>query len=147
MAEPQPIKKGMGKSLVIALGVLVVILATSLIYTYTSLQGQISSLNTDKTNLQTQVTSLTTDKNNLNSQVTSLQSQLNNLISIINLTNSTVWVDNQTVTHYTGLYTAFGFLSSYAGYISVDVESSTSSHTYVRVIYLRTESTMTNKQV
>jgi len=168
MTEVQ--KKGTGKGVVIALGVLVVILAVSTGYVYSSLQSQINALNTDKTNLQNQVSSLTTDKNNLQSEFNSLNTTYQNYISthtytntqysslnttyqnyktthshtdseynllndIVNLDKSTVLVNSQTISQPANSYTYWTFSASYAGYISVNVESSTTTNTFVEVVY------------
>jgi hypothetical protein len=119
MAKPQ--KKGIGKSIVIALGILVVILGVSNVYVYSSLQGQI-------TNLQNQITLL-------NAQTTLLNAQISNLTNIVNLAKSTVWVNNQTITQPSYHYTSWTKSASYAGYVSVNVQSSTTSNTYVEVIW------------
>jgi len=74
-------KKGIGKSKIGLLisGVLIVILAISSLWLYTtvdSLQSQVSTLETDNSSLQSQVSSLSIDKNNLESQVSSLETWL-----------------------------------------------------------------------
>jgi predicted nucleic acid-binding Zn-ribbon protein len=68
------------------------------------------------------------------SQITSLQSQVDSLSAIANLTASTTWVNNQTVTQPAGSYTTWSESASYAGYVSITVSSSTSS-TYANVAY------------
>jgi len=161
MTEVQ--KKGMGKGIVIALGVLVVVLAVSTGYVYSSLQNQINALNTDKTDLQNQVNTLNTDKSNLQSeyqnyisthtytdtQYSSLNtayqnyktthshsdSEYNLLNDIVNLDKSMVWVDSQTISQPASSYTYWTFSASYAGYIEVIVESSTTTNTFVEVVY------------
>lgn len=96
---------------------------------------------TDKDNtissLNSQISSKDSQISSLNSQVTSLQNQVNDLTNIVNLAKSTVWIDDQTISQPAGSYTYWtpAFSASYAGYISVWVQSSTTTNTYVRVIY------------
>ena len=69
-----------------------------------------------------------------NSQITSLQNQVDLLNSITNLTASTTWVNNQTVTQSAGSYT-LSESASYAGYISINVSFSTTSSNFANVTY------------
>jgi hypothetical protein len=57
------------------------------------------------------------------------------LNNVVNLNNSGVWESNRTVDEPAGAYGSFTYSPNYAGYISVNVESSTSHDTYVEVIY------------
>jgi hypothetical protein len=68
-------------------------------------------------------------------QISSLNSRVNDLTDIANLDKSEVWV-NTTVTQTASNYTSWFFVPRYAGYVSVNVLSSTTSNTYVRVIYI-----------
>jgi hypothetical protein len=63
--------------------------------------------------------------------------QYQNLTNIVNLANSTTWVNNQTVSQGANSYTDWtpAFSASYAGYVSVNVLSSTTTNTYVEVIW------------
>jgi hypothetical protein len=70
-----------------------------------------------------------------NNQIASLQDQINTLIAISNLTVSRVWVNNQTVTQTAGNYTVWPETASYAGYVSIQVLTSTTSNTYANVTY------------
>ena len=65
----------------------------------------------------------------------SLNSQNTYLNNIVNLANSTVWVNDTTVTQTAGNYTSWYFQASYAGYVSINVQTSTTDTTYVEVIY------------
>jgi predicted nuclease with TOPRIM domain len=77
------------RNIILILGVLVGILVISNIWTYLSLQNEISaysnlqnqinSIIDEKTNLQSQVDFLTDEKNNLQNQVNTVQTQLNSL--------------------------------------------------------------------
>jgi hypothetical protein len=70
-----------------------------------------------------------------NNQIANLQNQVNSLSSIVNLTAFTTWVNNQTVTQPAGSYTTWSQSTSYAGYISINVSSSTTSSTFANVTY------------
>jgi hypothetical protein len=50
---------------------------------------------------------------------------INDRDQIVNLTKSTVWVNNQTITQLEGSTTNWTFKADYAGYISVQVNNST----------------------
>jgi hypothetical protein len=65
----------------------------------------------------------------------SLNSQNTNLYNIVNLADSTVWVNDTTVTQTASNYTSWHFYGSYAGYVLVSVQTSTTDTTYVEVIY------------
>jgi hypothetical protein len=65
----------------------------------------------------------------------SLSSQNTSLYNIVNLANSTVWVNDTTVTQTASNYTSWHFYGSYAGYVLVSVQTSTTNTTYVEVIY------------
>jgi predicted PurR-regulated permease PerM len=67
--------------------------------------------------------------------IASLQNQVSDLNSIINLEKSTVWVNDQTVSQPASSYTYWTVSADYAGYISVQVQTSTTTNTYVRVIW------------
>ncbi len=70
-----------------------------------------------------------------NTQITSLQNQVNELNAIVNLSVSMVWVNNQTVSQQAGSYTTWSEPASYAGYVSIQVSSSTASTTFANVTY------------
>jgi uncharacterized coiled-coil protein SlyX len=142
-------KRVVGRNVAIALGIICIVLVVGLIgavTNYTSIMrtkdDTIASLNsqiTDKDNtissLNLQIASKDSQISSLNSQIVDLQNQINNLNSIINLEKSTVWVDDQTVSQPAGSYTYWTVSAGYAGYISVWVQTSTTSNTYVRVIW------------
>jgi len=69
------------------------------------------------------------------SRISSLNSKVSDLTDIVNSEESTVWVNDTTVTQTASNYTSWFFSASYAGYISVNVQSSTTNNTYVRVMY------------
>jgi hypothetical protein len=109
---------------------------------YNSVTSQLSSANAQNTNLQTWLNGNVTALANANNQINSLQSQLasansqiDNLNSIIGLKQSTVWVKTYTLSQGNGQTSYWTFSASYAGYVSVLVESSTVAGTHVHVIY------------
>lgn len=151
-------KKVVGRTVAIALGIICLILAVCLVGTianYTAIingkdstiankDSQISTLHSqiaDKdntiSNLDSQISSKNSQISSLNSQVISLQNQVNDLTNIVNLAKSVMWVDDQTISQPAYSYTHWtpAFSASYAGYVSVWVQTSTTTNTYVRVIY------------
>ncbi len=110
-----------------------------------ALNGQLTSLNKTVSTIEDYYNSLiyvySTDSHDLTIQLTtarnqiaSLQSQVDSLSAIANLTASTTWVNNQTVSQPAGSFTTWSESASYAGYVAITVSSSTSS-TYANVIY------------
>jgi outer membrane murein-binding lipoprotein Lpp len=124
-------KKVVSRTVAIALGIICVILVGAVVV-YTSIisgkDNTISSLNFQITDKDSQISSLNTQK-------TSLQNQVNDLTDITNLAKSTVWVSNQAVNQPASYYVHWTRSASYAGYVLVNVQTSTTTNTYVRVIY------------
>jgi len=85
-------------------------------------------VNTDNHDLSVELTTA-------NNQITSLQNQITAFNAIGNLTVSTLWVNNQTISQNSGSYTTWSESASYAGYVSIQVVSSTASITYANVTY------------
>ena len=142
----QPIqKKVVSRNTAIALGIICVILAVVVVGTFTAYsilnsqiedkEYQISSLNSQIADKDSQIA----DKNNtiisLNSQIQNLTSQKNQLQDVVDLAESTTWISSQTVNQTVNSTIYWNFSASYAGYVAVIVESSTSTNTYVRLIY------------
>jgi hypothetical protein len=69
-----------------------------------------------------------------NNQIASLQDQINTLTAISNLTVSIIWISNQTVSQTAGNYTVWSESTNYAGYVSIQISSST-SNTYANITY------------
>jgi predicted PurR-regulated permease PerM len=70
--------------------------------------------------------------------ISSLNSQVNDLTITLNLGKSTVWLNDKTVGQPASSYTSWTFSASelsYAGYASVNVQTSTTGNTYAEVIY------------
>ncbi|MGA2309511.1 MAG: hypothetical protein ABSG57_08190 [Candidatus Bathyarchaeia archaeon] len=58
-----------------------------------------------------------------------------NFYNIANLADSTVWVSDQTISQPASSYTLWTLSASYAGYVSVWVQSSSVAGTHVKAIY------------
>jgi hypothetical protein len=119
----------------------------------TSYEAQISTLNARITQLQTWLDGNITAHNDYVATHSYTNDQYNayvadhhhtdedyaNYYNIANLALSTVWVNDQTVSQPAGgigvSYTSWTESASYAGYVSVWVQSSSVSGTHVRVIY------------
>jgi len=84
--------------------------------------------------LNTEVHDTAIELTTANTQIASLQNQISALNDIGNLSVSTFWVNNQTISQPAGSYTTWTRSASYAGYVSIQVSSSTSS-TYSNVTY------------
>ncbi len=116
-------KKVVNRDIAIGIGVLCVVLLAALVgavFIYTSML------------------------NNKDSQIADLQSQvefgnstIDRLTAIVNLSNSTIWVNNESINQPAGnsSYTSWSFSVSYAGYVVVDVPSSSIPNTYVELSY------------
>ena len=83
--------------------------------------------------------SIIDNKNNkisdLNQQIISLSSQVADLTSVANLTKSTIWVNFENVSIQAGYETVWSRTANYAGYVVVQVFSSTTADSYVRLTY------------
>ena len=84
--------------------------------------------------LNTKVHDTAIELTTANNQITSLQNQITALNDIGNLSVSTIWINNQTISQPAGSYTTWTRSASYAGYVSIQVSSSTSM-TYANVTY------------
>jgi len=99
---------------------------------YSSLQSQYSSLQSNYSSLNSQYSSLQSKYSSLQSQYSSLNSQYSSLQSIVSLSQTETLVNSQTISQPAGAYYTFTFNNiNYAGYITVDVLSSTVYNTTV----------------
>ena len=111
--------------------------------TISSLQDQISTLQAEKALLQNQITylnqqisSLNSQIDSLKSQVTSLQTQVANYKKIVELGVSKTYIDHETISQPANWYVYWTFNDvQYAGYFQVTVHTSTTTTTYVQVVY------------
>ena len=113
------------------------------------LSGNITSLNARISQLQTWLTGNITAYNNevtlYNNEVNHYDNyvadhsytneQYQSLLNIVNLADSTIWVNDQTVSQGAGAYSTWTVSASYAGYVSVYVQNSTVAGIQVEVIY------------
>jgi len=125
-------KKVVGRTAAIALGITCIILVVGLVGAVANYTSIISGKDSTIASKDSQIGSL-------NSQVSSLTSQVDDLTDTVNLAKSTIWVNDETVSQTAGgfgiSYTYWTVSASYAGYILFNVQSSTTSNTYVRVVY------------
>ena len=153
---PPPKTRGKISIQVIALAVVCIVLAASLVAVFavyqpttlqgqlndkkkevTSLQAQIASLtaqfNSNATSYQNQITSLNTQLASLTDQLNSASAQLSDAADIMNMTASRTLVDNaaKTFTNYTDVFTNS---IPYPGYVVVQATSNSTS-TYAQVFY------------
>jgi cell division protein FtsB len=132
-------KKMVSRNVAMALGIICIILIAFIAYftvtgisaqnSYDNLQNQNKQLQTwldgNETLLnQTQVsnTNLQNEIDLLNSNITELQNLMSNVTEILTLKQSTVWVDNQTVSQPINSSTSWTFPASYAGYLLIEVD-------------------------
>jgi prefoldin subunit 5 len=85
--------------------------------------------------LLNQIADLQNQISPLNAQISSLIDQVNDLTNTLNLGKSAIWIDNQPISEPANSYVDMNFAAYYAGYLSVWVQTSSSTTTYVRVIY------------
>jgi Axonemal dynein light chain. len=100
-----------------------------------TLQSQIAELNQEINSLQSQNAELNQEINSLQSNINALNQKINTLTNIVNLQEQTTLVDQQTISQPAGSYTYWNFQLQYAGYIVVYVYSSTTTNTYVEVVW------------
>lgn len=101
-----------------------------------TLLGQTQTwLNGNETSLQTEIATLNSTISSLKAQITGLQSQITNLTGIVNLTNSTIWINDKTESQPGGSPWTFSASVPYAGYLNVSILSSTAYNLTIKVIY------------
>jgi len=114
-------KKVVSRTVAIRLGIVCIILLVGLIGAILVYSSMIDNKNSKISDL--------------NQQITSLSSQVADLTSIANLNKSTAWLNFKNVSIQAGYENVWNFISTYAGYVSVQVFSSTADNIYVRVNY------------
>jgi hypothetical protein len=165
MSEPKvdEIKpeKMVSRSVAIALGIICIILVAGLgvvlFIGYSPTSGSLQTTYNDyvndhhhadeeynqmQTNYQNelnQYNNYVNDHHHTDEDYSAVSSQNTNLSNIVNLANSTVWVNDATVSQPAGglgtSYTSWSESASYAGYVSITVLSSTTGSTYANVVY------------
>ena len=122
MSGTSPVeKKDSGRTLAITLGIICILLAVGLV-------GAIANYTSIISGRDDTIASL-------NSQISSLNSQIDNLTQMIYLDKSEIWINQQTVSQSAYSYTYWTHSLGVHGYISVNVQTSTTTNTYVRVIW------------
>jgi len=139
--------KTVSRNLAIVLAIIIAILLASLIGTivyYSNLNRSLSSNAGASSNvsssqeistLQSQIAELNQEINSLQSNINALNQKINTLTNIVNLQEQTTLVNQQTISQPAGYYTYWDFQLQYAGYIVVYVYSSTTTNTYVEVVW------------
>jgi cell division protein FtsL len=124
-------KRVVDRNVVITLGVACILLAISLIGA-----GAIClSQNSQITTLQNKTSLLKTAASSLETAVSDAEGKIVELRSMIDLQNSTVLVYSETVDQQAGSYRFWSLRVDFAGYVSVNVPMSTSTTTYVEVLW------------
>ena len=136
--------KMVSRKVAIALGIICIVLVALIAYftvtgisattSYNNLQNQNKQLQTWLIGNETLLNQTETNDTLLQNQNTNLTSQVNDLTSALYLEESTVWVDNQSLSQLPNSSTEMDFFDDYAGYVSVNVTSTTFT-TYVEAIY------------
>lgn len=103
--------------------------------TYNNYVSTHNHTNAEYNGLQTNFTNYVGNHSYTNEQYTNLQNQVTDLNDTVNLAKSIVWVNDQTISQPAHSYTGWTFSANYAGYVSVWVQTSTTTNTYVRVIW------------
>ncbi len=111
-------RKVVGREFVIALGFVCVALAASLV-------GAVFYQNSN----------FRADLSYRDRQISSLQTQLDNYADIANLKKADYWLISRSANEPANAYMAWSFNANYAGYLWVNVESSTTNATYIGVHY------------
>jgi hypothetical protein len=121
MSEPKVERKVVSRTVAISLGIICIVLVIGLV-------GAIA-----------EYTSMINDKDNTissqASQISSYQNQVSDLTGKLDLSQNTVWINDQPINQGASGYTYWTFSATYAGYVVVNVISSTTSNAYAEVIY------------
>ena len=143
-STPKSKKRVVGINTAIVLIIVVVLLAAVLGYSMyhyiaeiNSRNNTLSSINNELNSKNSTIQSLNSQIISLNNQIADLKAQLNtsngtiaNLQEILSLNETTVEISDQTISQPAGYYNYRTFSIPYAGYIVVEVLSSTSKNTY-----------------
>ena len=118
----------MRRTVAIGLGIACVILLVGLVGVILFYSSMINDKNSTINDKDSQIS-------DLNQQVSSLSSHVGNLSSIVNLAKSTIWINFENVSISAGYENVWNAAADYAGYVSVQVFSSTADNIYVRLTY------------
>jgi hypothetical protein len=107
-----------------------------------SQQDQINSLNNQGT---AQLSSLNAQITQLQGEVSDLQNKLSDSYGVSGLEMSTVWLSDVTVNQDVGAGVWYQYTATYAGYITVNIQTSTTSNQYVQVTWTSNGVNYSNK--
>ena len=99
------------------------------------LESKNAGLLGEKSDLQERLADLQYQVFSLQSQIDSLQSQVNELTKIVNLEKKRVFVDHAAVNQPASSYVYWEIPVDHAGYLVVTVHTSTTTNTYVQVVW------------
>ena len=102
---------------------------TSLNNSYLADQTEINTLDGQITALNSKINAYSSQVSSLQNQTIADQSKLSKLQNILDLTNTTILDNSESITLNTGYVWLWNFSVPYAGYFTIDVISSTSSNT------------------
>jgi uncharacterized protein YoxC len=128
-------KKVVGRGVAIGLGIICILLAVGLVGVFAYYTMTLNNKNSAYDDYVSSHSHSNSDYDSLNGQKTNLQNQVNDLTSNLNLEKSEVWVTSQTVSQPSGSYNFWTHSATYAGYVTVNVESSTTDKTYIEVLW------------
>jgi len=136
MNATNPVQKKVVSRTVVALGTVCIVLAVCLIGAISIYNSNISVKDFMIEVLNTNVREKDAQIFSLNNQKTSLENQIVDLNHITHLQESEIWVESETISQPANSYWSFSTSNAtYAGYVVVWVQTSTTTNTYVRVIY------------
>jgi hypothetical protein len=136
MSEPKVNEKKMvRRSVAIVLGTICIILVASLVGGFGYFMLEVDDRDNTISSLTSQISSKDSQISQLNTQISDQNNTIFSLNSIINLEKYTYWVNDKSVSQPASSYTSWKFSTNTSGIVVVDLFNSTSSTTYVRVIY------------
>jgi len=137
-------KKVVGRNVAIALGIACIILVAGIGGVMVYYMRAIIDKNIIYSTYNDYVSShhnTNSEYDSLQSQNTNLQNQVDDLDAIVHIAKSSTWTNNEIINQPANSYWSFSVRPSsmnqvtYAGYVAVQVHSSTTDKTYVQVIY------------
>jgi hypothetical protein len=117
-------EKVVSRNVAVALGIICIVVVASLVGAFAYYTPIINGKDTTISSLNSSLNAENAEISQLYFTINSLKANLtmNNLTDILSLNESTVWVDQQTVSQPTNSYTNWTFLASYAGYLMVEID-------------------------
>ena len=112
----------------ICIGVLCFALGVAMVFVYLNYNFLLQNRDLEISLLKNQLAEKTSQVDNLNGQVLSLN-------EAVNLKKAEYWLVSETVNQPANSFSSWNFTAKYAGYLWVNVQSSTSTETYIQVNY------------